>query len=104
MNWGNAIIKVIHKSETNPNIVVGLDLQLHLEGDFKKTKKKISWLADTTHVSEVILADYDYLINKRKLEEGDDIKDFVTKKTEFLTDALADINVKELKKGKYIKC
>ena len=28
------------------------------------------------------------------------LKDFVTKKTEFLIDALVDSNVKELKKGK----
>src|SRR6266487_6678762 len=104
MDWGNAIVKAIHKSETNPDIITGLELQLHLEGDFKKTKKKISWLAETTNVSEVTLVDYDYLINKRKLEEEDDVKDFVTEKTEFVTHALADHNVKELKKGKLTKC
>src|SRR3954454_15732871 len=104
MDWGNAIVKAIHKSKTNPDIITGLELQLHLEGDFKKTKKKISWLAETANVSEVILADYDYLINKKKLEEDDDVKDFVTEKTEFLDPALADNNVKELKKGKLIKC
>src|ERR1051325_930355 len=103
MDWGNAIVKAIHKSETNPDIITGLELQLHLEGDFKKTKKKITWIADTSNVSEVILTDYDYLINKKKLEEEDDVKDFVTEKTEFLTNALADSNVKELKKGKRIK-
>ncbi|CAI2162654.1 6946_t:CDS:10 [Funneliformis geosporum] len=103
MDWGNAIIKAIHKSDTNPSIVIGLELQLHLEGDFKKTKKKITWLADTRSVSEVVLIDYDYLINKKKLEEGDEVANFVTEKTEFLTDALADSNVKELKKGDIIQ-
>ncbi|CAG8669026.1 9617_t:CDS:2, partial [Funneliformis mosseae] len=103
MDWGNAIIKVIHKSDTNPSIVTGLELQLHLEGDFKKTKKKITWLADTKSISEVVLIDYDYLINKKKLEEGDEVENFVTEKTEFLTDALADSNVKELKKGDIIQ-
>ena len=101
MDWGNAIVKAIHKSDADPSIVTGLELQLHLEGDFKKTKKKITWLADTSSVSEVVLIDYDYLINKKKLEEGDEVENFVTEKTEFLTDALADSNVKESKKGKF---
>jgi glutamyl-tRNA synthetase len=100
MDWGNAIVKTIHKSG---DIVIGLELQLHLEGDFKKTKKKITWIADTANISEVVLIDYDYLITKRKLEEDDNVEEFVTKKSEFLTNALADSNVKELKKGKQIK-
>lgn len=103
MDWGNAIVKTIHKSETNSDIVTELELQLHLEGDFKKTKKKISWLANTANVSEVVLIDYDYLITKKKLEEDDNVEEFVTKKSEFLTNALADSNVKELKKGKRVK-
>ena len=100
MDWGNAIVKVIDKSKTNPNAVTELELQLHLEGDFKKTKKKITWLANTTNVSEVELVDYGYLIKKKKLEEGDEIENFITKKNEFSDYALADSNVKELKKGK----
>ncbi|RIB24632.1 tRNA synthetases class I, catalytic domain-containing protein [Gigaspora rosea] len=103
MDWGNAIVKSIHKSDSDPEIVIGLDLQLHLEGDFKKTKKKITWLADTEEVLEIVLADYDYLINKRKLEENDEVKDYVTEKTEFLTNAIADFNVKQLKKGDIIQ-
>src|SRR5437763_1578312 len=84
-----SIIKAIHKSKTNPDIITRHELQLHLEGDFKKTKKKISWSAETTNVSEVTLVDYSYLINKRKVEEEDYVKDFVTEKTEFVTHALA---------------
>ncbi|RIA91589.1 glutamate-tRNA ligase [Glomus cerebriforme] len=103
MDWGNAIVKTIHKSETNPDIVTGLELLLNLEGDFKKTKKKITWIADTTNVSEVVLVDYDYLITKRKLEEDDDVEEFITEKSEFLDDALTDHNVKELKKGEIIQ-
>ncbi|GBB83543.1 hypothetical protein RclHR1_10240004 [Rhizophagus clarus] len=103
MDWGNAIVKTIHKSGINSDIITELELQLHLEGDFKKTEKKISWIADTTNVSEIVLIDYDYLINKKKLEEDDNVEEFITEKSEFLTDALADSNVKELKKGDIIQ-
>ena len=103
MDWGNAIVKSITKSEDNPEIVSTIELQLHLEGDFKKTKKKITWLADTEHVAKVKLVDYDYLINKKKLAENDDVKDFLTAKTEFLDEAIADGNVRDLKKGNSYK-
>ncbi|CAG8594994.1 22664_t:CDS:10, partial [Racocetra persica] len=103
MDWGNAIVKSVHKSDSDPETVLGLDLQLHLEGDYKKTKKKVTWLADTEDVLEIVLADYDYLINKRKLEENDEVTDYVTEKTEFLTSAVADSNVRMLKKGDIIQ-
>ncbi|CAG8580606.1 5243_t:CDS:10 [Paraglomus brasilianum] len=103
MDWGNAIVKSITKSEDNPEIVSTIELQLHLEGDFRKTKKKITWLADTEHVAKVKLVDYDYLINKKKLAENDDVKDFLTAKTEFLDEAIADGNVRDLKKGDIIQ-
>ncbi|CAG8452271.1 842_t:CDS:10 [Ambispora leptoticha] len=103
MDWGNAIVKAINKSEENPEIVKSLELQLHLEGDFKKTKKKITWLAETSDIIEVTLLDYDYLINKKKLEEGDEVKDYVTKTTEFRAKAFADANVRHLKKGENIQ-
>jgi len=67
-----------------------------------KRKKKITWLAQPTAEApliDVTLLDYDYLITKKKLEEGDDLKDFVPPITEFRTEAYADANVSDLKKG-----
>ena len=46
--------------------------------------------------------DYDYLITKKKLEEGDELDDFITKTTEFTTPAFGDQNIKGLKKGMLI--
>ena len=42
MNWGNAIVSV----DTN-------QLALHLEGDFKKTKKKVLWMSAENPVSVI---------------------------------------------------
>lgn len=100
MDWGNAIVEKIHKTG---DVVTSIDAKLHLEGDFKKTEKKITWLADTKDITPVELIDFDHLINKDKIEEDENFEDFLTEFTEFSTDALADGNIKSLKKGDIIQ-
>jgi glutamyl-tRNA synthetase len=105
MDWGNAIVK--SKTVSPDGEVTEIHMELHLEGDFRKTKKKITWLSQpysegtTKHdLVSVTLLDYDYLITKKKLEEGDELSDFVTPNTEFKEEAWADANVvTQLKKG-----
>ena len=104
MDWGNAIVR--SKVVDSNGVVTGIELDLHLEGDFRKTKKKITWLAQPTvenPLVDVTLLDYDYLITKKKLEESDELKDFVSPVSEFKSEAYADANVKELKKGDIIQ-
>jgi len=104
MDWGNAIVR--SKTVDANGTVTAIEMDLNLDGDFRKTKKKITWLAQPTaeHVLvDVTLLDYDYLITKKKLEEDDELKDFVSPVTEFRTEAYADANVKELKKGDIIQ-
>ncbi|KAI0748413.1 glutamate-tRNA ligase [Daedaleopsis nitida] len=100
MDWGNAIVR--SKSTNDAGIITAIELDLHLEGDFRKTKKKITWLAQPAGANtlvEVTLLDHDYLITKKKLEENDDVKDFVTPVSEFREEAVADANVRALTKG-----
>ncbi|KZV67990.1 glutamate-tRNA ligase [Peniophora sp. CONT] len=105
MDWGNAI--VTSKSiDSATGAVTSLELELHLEGDVKKTKKKVTWLAKPEgeyELTPTTLIDYDYLITKKKLEEEDDVKDFVTPISEFREDAWADSNVRSLTKGDTIQ-
>ena len=102
MNWGNAIITDI--SADQPGVVLGLELRLHLEGDFKKTEKKITWLAkETVNMIPVDLVDFDYLITKEKLEKDDDLSSFLTPKTEFRNEAWADCNVTSLARDDIIQ-
>ncbi|KAK9366944.1 tRNA synthetases class I, catalytic domain-containing protein [Lipomyces kononenkoae] len=100
MDWGNAIMKTIRRDGDK---VTGIDAVLHLEGDFRKTEKKITWLAATDDATPVDLVDFDYLITKEKLGETDDVADFVTPNTEFKTPALADLNVRDMKEGEIIQ-
>ncbi|EFP91469.2 glutamyl-tRNA synthetase [Puccinia graminis f. sp. tritici CRL 75-36-700-3] len=109
MDWGNAIIRV--KSTGPDGLVTGLELELHLAGDFKKTKKKVHWLttdeAGSTPsgagLQNVVLLDYDYLITKRKIEDDDEIDDFITPVSEFREDAIADGNIRTMKKGEILQ-
>lgn len=105
MNWGNAYVRKISQS-LNPlnRHVTSLELELHLQGDVKKTKQKITWLS--TQGQELIpveLVEFDFLITKDKLEEEDNLEDFLNEHTEFRTDALADGNVTELKENDIVQ-
>lgn len=96
MDWGNIII-------TKKNADGSLTGKLHLDGDFKKTKHKLTWLADTEDSVSVDLVDFDHLISKDRLEEDESFEDFLTPQTEFHTSAIADLNVKDLKSGDIIQ-
>jgi glutamyl-tRNA synthetase len=103
MNWGNAIVRNISHS-INPlakpsglKTVTGVELELHLQGDVKKTSKKVTWLSTDQNLVPVELVDFDYLITKDKLEEGDELEQFLNPNTENRVKALADCNVAELK-------
>jgi glutamyl-tRNA synthetase len=104
MDWGNAIVRKIAKS--SDGIVQSVEMELHLEGDFKKTEKKITWLATAPEVPKLIsatLVDFDYLLTKKKIEEGEDWLSFVTPITEFRKDAFVDSNCGVLEPGAVIQ-
>ncbi|KAG5366039.1 Glutamate--tRNA ligase, cytoplasmic [Yarrowia sp. B02] len=99
MDWGNIIVEKIHK---NGDLVTGIDAKLHLEGDFKKTEHKVSWLAESD-ATPCELVDFDHLITKDKIEEGENFEDWLTPETIFKTEALADSNIKNMKVGDIIQ-
>ena len=105
MNWGNAIVrKITSASDAAEGNVTQLELELHLAGDVKKTDKKITWLArEGQNLIPVELVDFDYLITKDKIEEGEDINAFLNPNTEFRTQGIADCNVKNLREDDIIQ-
>ncbi|CAN6675046.1 glutamate--tRNA ligase, cytoplasmic [Trichomonascus vanleenenianus] len=100
MDWGNAIVEKIHTADGK---VTSIDAKIHLEGDFRKTEKKLTWLADTEDVTPVDLVDFDHLITKEKIEEGESFEDYLTPETEFHSLGLADLNIKDLEDGAIIQ-
>jgi glutamyl-tRNA synthetase len=109
MNWGNAIVRKISHS-INPlakpsglKTVTGLELELHLQGDVKKTSKKVTWLSTDQNLTPVELVDFDYLITKDKLEPEDELEKCLNPNTKTVTSAVADLNVAELKEDDIIQ-
>lgn len=114
MNWGNAYVRDIEYSKTavssdkaddvadgvaSLGTVSSMTLEAHLDGDFKTTKKKVTWLSEDQDLCPVELVDFDHLLAKDKLteEEENHWEDFLTKQSEFKTSALADCNVWDVK-------
>lgn len=105
MNWGNAIVRKKTHS-LNPlnllkpegeKIITEIEFELHLQGDVKKTAKKITWLSTDQELIPLTMYDFDYLLNKDKLEDTDRFEDVLNEVTETKTEALADCNVANLK-------
>jgi glutamyl-tRNA synthetase len=99
MNWGNAIVRKINGS----NPITDIELELHLEGDFKKTEKKVTWLSTDQNLVPAETYEFDYLITKDKLEEEDNWEDFLTPESAHKTDVLCDCNVASLKEDDIIQ-
>jgi glutamyl-tRNA synthetase len=107
MDWGNAIIKEI-KTKTVPEstvpIVTELDATLNLMGDFKKTEKKIHWVADVPKsLTPCTLTTFDHLITKDKLEDGDNVADFVNPDTVSYLEVIGDVNLRTMPVGEIIQ-
>ncbi|KAJ3669575.1 hypothetical protein LUZ60_011525 [Juncus effusus] len=101
MDWGNAIIR--EKKVDSQGNVFGLTGELNLEGSVKSTKLKLTWLADSEDLVKLSLVEFDYLIKKKKLEEGEDFLDNLNPVTKKETAALGDTNMRNLKNGEVIQ-
>lgn len=101
MNWGNAFVRKISKDADGD--IQEMDLELYLEGDFKKTSKKVTWLSNDQKLVDVEMVDFAPLFTKDKLDDEDiaDLENckFFSPQTEFRTKALADCNVADIKEN-----
>ncbi|KAL4855849.1 Glutamate--tRNA ligase [Chlorella vulgaris] len=101
MGWGNCIMRAVHKDASGT--VTGIDGELNLAGDFKKTKLKLTWLAQSEECPPLELQHLGYLVTKRKLEEEDSFEDWVNKESKVVTAAVGDANMRSLKQGDIIQ-
>lgn len=94
MGWGNAFVREIPSGD----VISNLKLELNVKGDFKSTDKKVTWLsAEGVTLVPAELWDFDYLITKDKLEEDDNVEDFLNPNTSSMEEAWCDENVGKLK-------
>ncbi|KAF2324099.1 hypothetical protein GH714_006651 [Hevea brasiliensis] len=101
MDWGNAIVKEIVKDESGK--VTQLIGVLHLDGSVKTTKLKLTWLPEIAELVNILLVEFDYLITKKKLEEGENFLDVLNPGTKRETAALGDSNMRNLKRGEILQ-
>jgi len=83
----------------NLGTVTSLTIDLFLSNDTTTTKKKITWLSADQNLCPIELVDFDHLLAKDKLSEEDEAhwEDFLTKQSETKTEAVADLNVWDVK-------
>lgn len=100
MAWGNAFVRDIPSGDVIPE----MKFDLNLSGDFKATDKKITWLsAEGLKLVPAELWDFDYLLTKDKLEEEDEVEDFLNPDTSTMDLAWCDENMATLKKDDIIQ-
>jgi len=98
MDWGNVIITHISKSGDS---VSSIKAKLHLEGDYKKTEHKLTWLPATPDkLVEVSLIEFGSLILEKSIpKEEKDWQKFINPNSKAETLAYGDPNLRRLKKG-----
>jgi glutamyl-tRNA synthetase len=101
MDWGNVIIRKVTRDANNK--VTNIEASLHLEGDFRKTEKKITWLAQSEDSVETVCFWFDHLITKDKLEEEDKLEDWVTPVSKWEKRMICDANVRSVQHGERIQ-
>jgi glutamyl/glutaminyl-tRNA synthetase len=79
MDWGNVKVAAVTKDASGA--VTAASAEFVPNGDFKKTKYKLTWLAAHEELVPLTLVDFDYLINKKKVEEDDDFMSLVNEHT-----------------------
>lgn len=72
-------------------------------GDFKAAKKKLSWIANVSTSTPVVLYEFDNLVSKEKLEEDDNFEDYINPNTLAMTDVIGDAGLKTLQEHDVIQ-
>jgi glutamyl-tRNA synthetase len=89
MGWGNAIVREVVRDEGG--VVTGLRLELNLQGDFRKTEKKVTWLAsEGSALVGAELWEFGHLLTKDSLAKDNKLEDFLATDTAAMTEVVCD--------------
>ena len=98
-----ASLSFLNDVNTKPGVVKITKVDGALEGeyvpngDFKAAKRKLSWIANAPKDNlTVVLTEFDDLITKDKLEEGDNFDDYINPTTIATTEVIGDAALKTL--------
>ena len=97
MDWGNCVVdRVLRDADGRPTACEG---HLHLAGQPKDTKKKLTWLSADAPLVPIDIVEYDHLITADKIAKDDDFKKYVRPVSKVVTRGIADPTVATLKVG-----
>eukprot|EP01054_Gregarina_sp_Poly1_P000513 Gregarina_sp_Poly_1__512@NODE_1123_length_5018_cov_98_055948_g777_i0_p1_GENE_NODE_1123_length_5018_cov_98_055948_g777_i0NODE_1123_length_5018_cov_98_055948_g777_i0_p1_ORF_typecomplete_len738_score103_82tRNAsynt_1c/PF00749_21/2_1e80tRNAsynt_1c_C/PF03950_18/1_1e34GST_C/PF00043_25/0_00066tRNAsynt_1/PF00133_22/0_11_NODE_1123_length_5018_cov_98_055948_g777_i027634976 len=96
MRYGNVILDTIDRDASGE--VLSVKGHSHLEGDVKKTRKKMHWIPGMNQF-RFVLREYDHIITKRKPEEGDSMEDIVNRNSCHDTDCVGEPLMSNLQEG-----
>jgi len=101
MAWGNCVIT---KKEVGDDGKITLRGKMDLEDKDVKKTKKITWIANDPMLTvQVQLVEYDHLITKPKIEEDENIADFVNKNSKVEYFATAEGSIRDIAQGDIIQ-
>ena len=89
MRWGAVKVTKVEEGKIEGEIVPDFT-------DFKSAKRKLTWMADVSSNTPVVLTEFDNLVSKDKLEEEDNFMDFINPNTLAETEVVGDAGLKSL--------
>jgi len=78
-----------------------VDVQFVPDGDVKSPKRKLHWVIKSPHCVDVTMHEFDYLISKPKLEDGEDFRNFINPVSSATTGLICEPGVRNLKQGDF---
>jgi len=100
MNWCNAFVREVHKEGEK---IIKITAELNPSGNFKDTDKRVTWLANTDDLTDVVIVEYDTVITKKSFDENDNFSDFINSKIKYETPAIGEPTLRLLQKGDQIQ-
>jgi glutamyl-tRNA synthetase len=103
MSWGNAIVHKIIKD--NAGVITKIEGVLHLEGDFKKTSLKASWVGydKLPNLVSIKIMEFGHLITCKKVEDDMNIDEFINKDSKKEYNAIGEQSLRSVARGDCIQ-
>ena len=100
--WGVVEVTAVERDAASGAVTGLAGLRLP-DASVKKIKQKFNWVADTADVLTATVAEYDHLITKPKLEEGEKMEDFLKEPNYGTMPVLAEPALRRAKEGDIVQ-
>ena len=101
MDWGNAFVRNVQRDEKGQPTTA--DIVLNPTGDFKKTKSKLSWVADIDTNRRVLVKEFEHLLLKKKPEGDEEVESIYNKHSLFTCTLICEAAFAEVRQGQFLQ-